>query len=77
MDKQDIVYFKKGAYDYSIQLKNGDYYLVVPASNNARGHKCHKAYVQHGVDIDCIRNIIMPMLVISKLPEEEQIEYFN
>jgi len=56
-----------------VELKNGDTYQALSASDSARGYKCDKVYINTEIGSDIVDRIIKPMLVMSKLPEEEQI----
>lgn len=55
------------------KLTNGDIYQALSASDNARGYKCDKVYVNAEVDSKIIVDIIKPTLCMSKLPVGEQI----
>ena len=58
------------------ELYDGSTYIVASASDNARGRKGDKAYVDYEVSADIIRTIIHPCLSMSALPEGERIEMF-
>ena len=58
-----------------VELYDGTIYQVVSASDNSRGHKCHKAYVDRYIDNEIIDCVIKPCLVWSD-SSEEQIIYF-
>lgn len=56
-----------------VELNNGDTYQALGASESARGYKCDKVYINKEMDSHIVDRIIRPMLVMSELPEEEQI----
>ena len=58
------------------ELTNGDTYQALCASENARGCKCDKVYVNAEVDPEILNRIIKPMLCMSSLPTNEQIIYY-
>lgn len=76
MKYKDVLRVVKNINDMYAELKNGTIYKVVSASDSSRGYKCNKAYVQYGIGKHFIDNIIRPMLILSDLPEDEQIEQF-
>lgn len=59
-----------------VELKNGDTYQALCASENARGYKCDKAYVNKEIDSEIVDRIIKPILIMSQLPINEQIIYY-
>ena len=59
-----------------VELNNGDTYQALGASDNARGYKFDKVYVNVEIDSKIIDLIIKPMLVMSELPEKEQIVFY-
>jgi hypothetical protein len=69
----DIKMVKNSMCETYVELKNGDIYQALSASESARGYKCDKVYINKEIDSNVVDRIIRPMLVISKLPEEEQI----
>jgi hypothetical protein len=69
----DIKRVKNSMCETYVELKNGDIYQALSASESARGYKCDKVYINKEIDSNVVDRIIRPMLVISKLPEEEQI----
>ena len=76
LNKSDVVTYRKSSLESYMQMINGDIYRALSASQSTRGHKCHKAYVQCGVEPNFVNLIVKPMLVISTLPAENRIEYF-
>lgn len=74
---KEVKRFAKGQNEAFAELYDGTYYFTAPASENSRGYRMDKAYVENGVSNDIIDIIIRPHLCISKLPYEEQIEFFN
>lgn len=72
----DIVKIRKSSNETFVELKDGTIYQTVSATQSARGHKCNKAYIDSDVDKEIVYCVIKPMLVVSNLPENEQIEYF-
>lgn len=69
----DIKRVKNSMCETYVELKNGDTYQALSASDSARGYKCDKVYINTEIGSDIVDRIIKPMLVMSKLPEEEQI----
>jgi hypothetical protein len=61
--------------ELEVELKDGTTYKVVSASDNSRGYRCDKAYVEKSVDKEIIDCIIKPILCYSI--EKEQIVYFD
>ena len=45
------------------KFDNGDYWKVIRASDNARGHKCNIIYVERSIDWDVYQTIVMPMAI--------------
>lgn len=41
-------------------LPNGDIYRIVSASDNARGHKPYKVIVDRDIDINILKNVVIP-----------------
>jgi len=76
MKYKDIHRFKKSVNETFAELKDGTTYQFVPASQSSRGYKCDKVYIERRTDKEIIDNVIVPMLICSKLPKEDQIEYF-
>ncbi len=74
--RDDIKQIKKHIHNYVVELFDGTRYMVVPATQSARGHKCDKVYVEYGVDQEIIDCVIYPILNMSKLDIKEQIEWF-
>lgn len=72
----DIVKIRKSSNETFVELKDGTIYQTVLATQSARGHKCNKAYIDSDIDKEIVYCVIKPMLVVSNLPENEQIEYF-
>jgi len=58
------------------ELYDGTTYEVSSASDNSRGCKCDKVYIDKNVDQEIVSCIICPCLICSKLPQEEQVVYF-
>lgn len=73
---KEVKQVKKSKSGYTIELNDGTFYRTVSASNNARGYKCEKAFIDYNIDIEIIQNVIEPCLSISKLPIEERIKYY-
>jgi len=73
MKHGDIKEIKDTPHETYVELKNGDTYRAFGISENVRGYKCDKVYVNAEIDLDTFIKIIKPMLVMSKLPENEQI----
>jgi len=73
---KDILRFTKSSTDATVELKDGTIYKVVSASDNSRGCKCNKAYVESGTNKQIIDCVIRPC-IISNLSYEEQIVYFE
>ena len=59
-----------------VELKNGDTYQALNISENAKGYKCDKVYINMEVDSNIIERIIKPIICMSQLPEDEQIVYY-
>ncbi len=60
-----------------VELKNGNTYRVVPATQNSRGYRCDRAYIGLPIDEEILDCVIKPMLSMSQLPEHQQICYFE
>lgn len=73
----DVFNVRRTSNDMSVELFNGDIYKTVTASQYARGYKCHKAYIQNGIDKEIHDCVILPTLCRSDLPKEEQVVYFD
>lgn len=73
---EDIHRVVKSVNETFVELKDGTIYKVVSASQSSRGYKCDKAYIEYGIDREIIDCVIEPMLIVSSLPEDGQIEYF-
>ena len=74
LPQEDIVNVRLSsmAANCMIEMKNGDRYIGVSASQSARGYRWKQVYVPYDVDLDILHNVIMPK-IISDLPEHEQI----
>jgi len=59
------------------QLLDGTKYMIISKSMSSIGYKCDKIYIDYGLDIDTIQEILLPIVHMSKLPREEQIVYFE
>jgi hypothetical protein len=77
MKYKDIKHVRKSKQEMEVELTDGTIYQVVSASDNSRGYRCQKAYVQRSIDYEILDNIIYPCLIISDLPKEERIEFFE
>jgi hypothetical protein len=55
-----------------IDMKNGDRYIGLIASENARGYRWKQVYVPYNVNLEIFQRVIRPKL-ISNLPEHEQV----
>lgn len=77
MKYKEIKSIRKSNLDMIVELYDGTLYQVVSASDNSRGHKCNKAYVDTFINSEIMDCVIKPCLLWSDLPEEEQIIYFN
>lgn len=75
-NKDDVKKYVKSGSSYMLEFKNGDTYMTVPMNENARGNRCDKIFLGNNVDKDFIDRVLLPFLVHSKLPKEEQIELF-
>ena len=73
MKHGDIKEIRNTSHELYVELKNGDTYQALCIAENLRGHKFDKVYVNAEIDLDTFIKIIKPMLVMSKLPENEQI----
>lgn len=71
-----IIQFVKGKDNAYFTTKDGDLYKVIHNSTSSRGHKCDKIYIGKSVDEETTQDVLIPMLIVSKLPQEEQIVYF-
>ena len=74
MKYKEIKQVKRNSHDFLVELANGDIYQVVSASQNSRGHKCDKAYVDRSVDLEILNCVIKPAILHSEA--DEQIIYF-
>ena len=73
MKHGDIKEIRNSSHELYVELKNGDTYQALCIAENLRGHKFDKVYVNAEIDLDTFIKIIKPMLVMSQLPENEQI----
>jgi len=73
---KEVKRFVKGQNEAFAELYDGTYYFTAPASENSKGCRMDKAYIECGVSNDIVNIIIRPLLCISKLSYEEQIEFF-
>ena len=55
-----------------LELKNGVRYIGILTSNYARGYRWKQVYVPYNVDLNILRDVILPK-IISDLPEHEQV----
>lgn len=69
------IYKNATQYDMWVELKDGNTYKVVSASDSSRGYRCGKAYVDKSIDQNIINCVIKPRLCLSK--EKEPIVYFD
>jgi hypothetical protein len=60
-------------YEMIVEMKNGDIYQTIPASQSSRGHRFNKAYVEEGVDQEIIDCIIRPCLI----GDDSELIYFE
>jgi len=74
---KNIAKISKGKMEYCVELKDGTCYHVVKASDSAMGYKCNKAYVENGTSEEIINCVIRPTLIMSTLPQKEQIKFFD
>ena len=76
VESENIVKVQRSKFEFSVELKDGNLYKVVSASDNARGYRCDKDYVSNEVDIDILNNVIKPLLLPSELPDTDRIIYY-
>jgi hypothetical protein len=74
LPQEDIVRVRLSsmAENCMIEMKNGDRYIGVSATQSARGYRWKQVYVPYDVDLDILHDVIIPK-IISDLPEHEQI----
>ena len=60
---KDINYFTIGYAGATVELKNGDVYIVMKPAEGLKGHKIEKAYVHRDVHKYFVDNIINPLFV--------------
>ena len=72
----NIKEFRKGKYETYIETYNGDYYRIVPYVDGMKANRCDKLYIGEELDKKFIEVILLPMLVLSNIPNSEQIIYF-
>jgi len=60
-------------------LTNSDIYKVVASNSSLRGQRCHRAYIQNGINQEIIDEIILPRIIAfeSPLKENETIVYWD
>lgn len=76
IQKDKIKIFQKSKSGHLVILTNEDEYEVMQASDNIRGHKCDKIYVDIDLDVAFMQLFVPSIVICSKLPKEEQIVYF-
>lgn len=59
----EIKQVKKYDSHFSVELKNGDYYLALSASDNARGHRWQYAFVDRLISQEMLDNIVFPKFI--------------
>lgn len=77
MDDKDIKYISRFMGDIRFGLVNGDTYQVVSATDGCKGYRCDRVFVDNGIDLDILNQVIRPRICGSKLSKEEQIVYFD
>jgi hypothetical protein len=60
MNPDEIKKVRKSNSEFAFEMNNGDYYLSLSASDNARGHRWQYAYIDENIDFDTIERIIIP-----------------
>lgn len=50
----------RGTTTYSLIFPNGDYWTLVPANTNARGHSCNISYIDRSIPASTVQTIIYP-----------------
>lgn len=78
IEKEDIYRIKKSNRFglYQAEMKNGEVYIGLLANNSARGFRWKQVYVPNDIDMDIFHTIIRPK-IISELPEDEQVIFYN
>lgn len=76
--KQDDIYcIHKSKDRYEVRMKNNKSFIAIPASQNCRGYRYNRAYVDMDINKEIIDCVIIPMSCVSNLKVEDRIIYFN
>ncbi len=59
----DVLNVMKSYNQFVVTMKNGDIYKSVTASDNARGHRWHYAYIDSSINSELIDCVILPKFV--------------
>lgn len=63
-------------YEKALMAKfdNGDEWIVVKATDGAKGHTCNVAYIDRMINDDLVEKVIMPMIKASPY---QAFRYYN
>ena len=59
----DVSKVRKSSFDFVVELKNGDIFQAVIASDNVKGRKWDYAYIDMNIDSEIIQQIILPCYI--------------
>ncbi len=64
--KRKVVKFTKSKCNLYILLKNGTRYMWIRPTDNSRGYRFSKVYLDHNIDYRLLQEVILPCCVYAK-----------
>jgi hypothetical protein len=74
--KENVLKINESSYMKLAEFNNGDSCFVIPSNDSSRGYKYDQVFIEIGTDINFVNIVVLPSLIVSNVPEEDQVIYF-
>ena len=62
-NKENVERYRQSKDQIDLLLKDGDYYTWIKPTDNSRGHRCYKAFIDKNITLDILNTIVVPICV--------------